>query len=65
MANSRLVQAKGGLQEKLRVEEERKRVDLKFSLADFVYVIQKPSRGHYNSCIFITQLQTVTLQLLS
>ena len=25
-------------------------------------VIQKPSRGHYNSCIFIAQSQTVTLQ---
>ena len=28
----------------------------KFCMADFVYVIQKPSRGHYNSCTFVTQM---------
>ena len=44
---------------------KRRRVNLKFDLADFVYVIQKPRRGHYNFCIFIAQLQTVTLQLLN
>ena len=31
---------------------------------DFV-VIQKPSRGHYNSRIFIAQVKTVTPQLLN
>ena len=40
-------------------------MNIKFSLADFVYVIQKRSRGHYNSCTFFGQLQTVTLKLLN
>ena len=40
-------------------------VDLKFSLADFVFLIQKPSRGHYNCCTFIAQLKTVKLKLLN
>ena len=26
----------------------------------FAYAIQKPSRGHYNSCIYIAQLLTVS-----
>ena len=30
---------------------------------DFVYLIQKPSRGHYNFCIFIAQMYAVTPQL--
>ena len=34
----------------------RRWVNLKISLADFVYVVQKPSRGHYDSCTSIAQL---------
>ena len=64
-ANSRLVQAIGGFQEKLCAYNERRRVNLKSSLADFVYLIQKPSRGHYNFCIFIAQMNAVTPQLLN
>ena len=40
-------------------------MNLKLCLADFVHVIQKPSRGHYNSCTFVTQVYTVTPQLLN
>ena len=65
MANSPLVRAKGGFLEKLCALDERRRVNLKFCLADFVYVIQKPSTGHYNSCIFIVPMKTVTPQLLN
>ena len=32
---------------------------------DFVCLIQKPSRGHYNFCIFIAQMNAVTPQLLN
>ena len=64
VANSRLVRAKGGFEEKLCAWEGR-RVDQKFYVADFVSVIQKPSRGHYNSCIFLAQSLVVTLQLLN
>ena len=39
--------------------------NLKFCLADFVYLIQKPSRGHYNFCISIAQMYAVTPQLLN
>ena len=31
----------------------KRRVNLKFCLADFVCLIQKPSREHYNFCIFL------------
>ena len=31
----------------------------------FVYVIQKPVRGHYNSCMYIAQMYTVIPQLLN
>ena len=44
---------------------DRGRVNLKFCLADFVYLIQKPSRGHYNFCIFVAQMYAVTPQLLN
>ena len=44
--------AKGDFQEKSCAYNERQRVNLKFSLSDFVYLIQKPSRRHYNSLIF-------------
>ena len=44
---------------------DRRRENLKFCLADFVYLIQKPSRGHYNFCIFVAQMYAVTPQLLS
>ena len=40
-------------------------MNLKFCLAYFVYLIQKPSRGHYNFCIFIAQMYAVTPQLLN
>ena len=40
-------------------------MNLKFCLADFVYLIQKPSRGHYNCFIFIAQMYAVTPQLLN
>ena len=40
-ANSRLVRAKGGFKEKLGAQDERRRVNLKFCLADFVYLIQE------------------------
>ena len=64
-ANSRLVRAKGGFQEKARAYNERRRVNLKLYLADFVYLIQRPSRGHYNFCMFIAQMYAVTPQLLN
>ena len=38
---------------------------LKFHLADLVYLIQIPSRRHYNPCIFSAQMLTVTPQLLN
>ena len=47
------------------IKRKKKGNSIKFSLADIAYVIQQPSRGHYNSCIFIAQLQTVNLQLLN
>ena len=40
-------------------------VNLKFCLADFAYLIQKPSKGHYNFGIFIAQMYAVTPQLLN
>ena len=40
-ANSRLVRAKGGFQEKVCAYNGRKRVNLKFCLADFVCLIQE------------------------
>ena len=42
-ANSLLVQAKGVFK-KLHASKGRKRVNVKFCLADFVYLIQKPNR---------------------
>ena len=56
MANSRLVRAKGGFSEKLSAYKERRGVNLKFGLANFAYVIQKPSRRHYDSCILSAQI---------
>ena len=41
MANSPLVQATGGFQEKVCAYKERRRIYLKFCLADFVYLIQE------------------------
>ena len=38
--------------------------NLKLCRADFVYVIQEPSREHYNCCIFIAQMLAVTPLLL-
>ena len=64
-ANSRLVRAKGGFLEKVCTYNEGRRVNLKFRLADFIYLIQKPSRGHYNFCIFIAQMYKVTPRLLN
>ena len=43
---------------------ERRRLNLKFCLTDFVYLIQKPNRVHSNFCIFIAQMYAVTPQLL-
>ena len=40
-ANSYLVQAKGGCQEKVCTYNERRWVNLKFCLVDFVYFIQE------------------------
>ena len=40
-ANSRLVRAKGGFLEKVCAYDERRRVNLKFCHADFVYLIQE------------------------
>ena len=40
-ANSRLVEAKGVFSEKVCAYNERRRVNLKFCLADFVYLIQE------------------------
>ena len=40
-ANSRLVWAKGGFLEKVCAYNDRRRVYLKFNLADFVYLIQE------------------------
>ena len=51
--------------DKVCAYNERRRVNLKFCLADFVYLIQTPSRGHYNFCIFIAQMYAVTPQLLN
>ena len=39
-------------------------VNLKFCLADFVYLTQTLSRRHSNSCIFNAQMSTVAAQLL-
>ena len=64
-ANSRLVRAKGGFLKKVCAYNDRRRVNLKFCLADFVYLIQKPSRGHSNFCIFIAQMYAITPQLLN
>ena len=44
---------------------ERRRVNLKFGLGHFVYLTQKPSRGHYNFSTFIAQIYAVTAQLLN
>ena len=41
MVNSRLVRAKGGFSEKVCAHNDRRRVNLKFCLADFVYLIQE------------------------
>ena len=60
--NSPLVRAKGGFQEEVSAYNERNRVNLNFCRAHFVYLIQKPSRGHYNFCISITQTYAVTPQ---
>ena len=62
-ANSRLVRAKGGFLE-VCAYNERRRVNLKFCRADFVYLIQKRSGGHYNFCVFIAQMCAVTAQFL-
>ena len=48
-ANSRYVQAEGGLQGKLCAHSERRRENLMFCLAHFVYLIENPSRRHHNS----------------
>ena len=40
-SNSQLVQAKDGFQEKSCAYNERRRESLKFSLPDFVYLIQE------------------------
>ena len=50
---------------KVRAYNERRRVNLNFCLTDFVYLIQKPSRGHYNFCIFSAQMYAVAPQLLN
>ena len=39
--NSHLVRAKGGFLEKVCASNERRRVNLKFCLADFIYLIQE------------------------
>ena len=49
----------------LCANNERRRVNLKFFLGHFVYLIQKPSRGHYNFSTFIAQIYAVTAQLLN
>ena len=49
----------------LCVYNERRRVNLKFCVADFVYVIQKASRRHYNSCICSIQMLAVTPQVIN
>ena len=36
---------------RLSAYDERRRVNLNFCLADFVYLIQKPRNGHYNSWV--------------
>ena len=64
-ANSRLVRAKGAFQEKVCAYNERRRINLKFCLADFVYLMQNPSRAHCSSSIFISQMYAVTPQLLN
>ena len=64
-ANSRLVRVKGGFYEKVCAYNDRRGVNLKFCLADFVHLIQKPSRGHYNFCIFVAHMYAVTPQLLN
>ena len=46
-------------------DNERRGVNLKFCLADLVYLIQKPSRGDYNFCTSIAQTYAVTPQLLN
>ena len=43
------MQAKGGFEEKLYAYKERSGVNLKFSLADFIYLIQKQSCSYNNS----------------
>ena len=55
MANSHLVRGREVFKGSYVLKMREERVNQKFSLADFVYVIQQPSRGHYNSCIFIAQ----------
>ena len=64
-ANSRLVQVKGVFKEKVCAYNGRRRVNLKFCLADFVYLIQKPRRGHYNFGIISAQMYAVIPQLLN
>ena len=64
-SNPRLVQAEGGYSEKVCASNERRWDNLRFSLADFVCFIQKPSRVHYNFCISIAQVYVVTPQLLN
>ena len=59
-ANSRSVRAKGGFKEKVFAYNERIRVNLKFCLADFVYLIPKPSRGHYNFAYLLLKMYAVT-----
>ena len=49
-ANSRLVRAKEGFQEKVCAYNERRRVNLKLCLADFVYLIQELR----NDCLYLS-----------